>query len=186
MAHDDPRRPESGERARVAVGGRLRGLPVATRRGRTVAPAILPATIESARYVGDGLAATDLAHFLTASVAGDELLSADGELRDGALVDSYYASLVDGLVEAGAAADATAAAALAPRDAFQGQFDDAVVDKARYVFSYLWPRIDASPAELEAHATVANRNSYNKDVRAAAFLVKRVDAALRRRFPEVC
>ena len=88
------------------------------------------------QYVGDGLAATDLAHFLTASVAGSELLGVKtGRCSMDQLVDIYLAEFatmrdIDG-------------------DAFRRQFEVAVVDKARFVFSYLWPRIDASPAELE-------------------------------------
>ena len=117
------------------------------------------------QYVGDGLAATDLAHFLTASVAGSELLR-DGTLRDGELVDLYLAEFSTAL---GRAVDA---------DAFKRQFDVAVVDKARFVFSYLWPRIDASPAELQRGADIWNRNSYNKDVKAATWLVARTAAAL--------
>ena len=116
------------------------------------------------QYVGDGLAATDLAHFLTASVAGSELLSEDGSLRDSELVDMYLAEFaalrdVDG-------------------DAFKRQFEVAVVDKARFVFSYLWPRIDASPSELERGADIWNRNSYNKDINAATWLVARTSKAL--------
>ncbi|CAH0378618.1 unnamed protein product [Pelagomonas calceolata] len=116
------------------------------------------------QYVGDGLAATDLAHFLTASVAGSELLSEDGSLLDGALVDLYLAEFatlrdIDG-------------------DAFKQQFEVAVVDKARFVFSYLWPRIDASPAELERGSKIWNRNSYNKDINAATWLVARTSKAL--------
>ena len=117
------------------------------------------------QYVGDGLAATDLAHFLTASVAGSELLR-DGTLRDGELVDLYLAEFSTAL---GRAVDA---------DAFKRQFDVAVVDKARFVFSYLWPRIDASPAELQRGADIWNRNSYNKDVKAATWLVARTAHAL--------
>jgi 3'-phosphoadenosine 5'-phosphosulfate (PAPS) 3'-phosphatase len=117
------------------------------------------------QYVGDGLAATDLAHFLTASVAGSELLK-DGTLRDGDLVDLYLAEFATAL---GRAVDG---------DAFRRQFEVAVVDKARFVLSYLWPRIDASPAELERGANIWNRNSYNKDVKAATWLVARTAAAL--------
>ena len=63
-------------------------------------------------------------------------------------------------------------------DAFKRQFETAVVDKARFVFSYLWPRIDASPAELERGSNIWNRNSYNKDVKAATWLVARTSKAL--------
>ena len=115
------------------------------------------------QYVGDGLAATDLAHFLTASVAGSELLK-DDQLLDGALVDLYLAEF--------------ATMRDIDSDAFRRQFETAVVDKARFVFSYLWPRIDASPAELERGSKIWNRNSYNKDVKAATWLVARTNAAL--------
>ena len=63
-------------------------------------------------------------------------------------------------------------------DAFRRQFETAVVDKARFVLSYLWPRIDASPAELERGADIWNRNSYNKDINAATWLVARTAHAL--------
>jgi len=118
------------------------------------------------QYVGDGLAATDLAHFLTASVAGSELLGDDGSLRDGDLVDMYLEGF------------ATALGRDVDGDAFRRQFEVAVVDKARFVFSYLWPRIDASPAELQRGADIWNRNSYNKDIKAAVWLVARTAAAL--------
>ena len=111
------------------------------------------------------MAATDLAHFLTASVAGSELLR-DGTLRDGELVDLYLAEYSAAL---GRDIDG---------DAFRRQFEVAVVDKARFVFSYLWPRIDASPAELQRGADIWNRNSYNKDINAATWLVARTARAL--------
>ena len=41
------------------------------------------------QFVGSGLGATDLAHFVTAAVAGESLLGADGALRDAELVDAY-------------------------------------------------------------------------------------------------
>ena len=65
-------------------------------------------------------------------------------------------------------------------EGFDDQFDAGVVDIARLVFAYQWPRIDASPANLRAHAHVAARNSYNKNVDNAVWLVARADAALRR------
>ena len=115
---------------------------------------------------GDGLAATDLAHFLTASVAGSELLGDDGSLVDTDLVDLYLAEYSAAL---GREIDC---------NAFRRQFDVAVVDKARFVLSYLWPRIDASPSELQRGAKIWNRNSYNKDIKAAVWLIARTSAAL--------
>ena len=124
------------------------------------------------QFVGWGLAATDLAHFVCCAVDGGDLL--DG--GDAALVGAYKAALREALVGAGRAAD-DAAKIL---EGFDDQFDAGVVDIARLVFAYQWPRIDASPANLRAHAHVAARNSYNKNVDNAVWLVARADAALRR------
>ena len=124
------------------------------------------------QFVGWGLAATDLAHFVCCAVDGGDLL--DG--GDAALVGAYKAALREALVGAGRAAG-DAAEIL---ESFDDQFDAGVVDIARLVFAYQWPRIDASPANLRAHAHVAARNSYNKNVDNAVWLVARADAALRR------
>ncbi|KAH8072779.1 inositol-1,4-bisphosphate 1-phosphatase [Aureococcus anophagefferens] len=124
------------------------------------------------QFVGWGLAATDLAHFVCCAVDGGDLL--DG--GDAALVGAYKAALREALVGAGRAAD-DAAKIL---EGFDEQFDAGVVDIARLVFAYQWPRIDASPANLRAHAHVAARNSDNKNVDNAVWLVARADAALRR------
>ena len=144
---------------RTLIHGDLKAANVLVKGGETVA-------LLDFQYVGDGLAATDLAHFLTASVAGSELLSEAGSLLDGDLVDMYLAEFSAAL---GRDIDG---------DTFKRQFETAIVDKARFVFSYLWPRIDASPAELERGSKIWNRNSYNKVVKAATWLVARTNAAL--------
>jgi len=131
------------------------------------------------QFVGYGLAATDLAHFVTASVAADDLLADDGTLLDGAIVDAYRTALLDALVDVGAAASRAEAAERVPAGELRRRFDTAVLDKARFVVSYLWPRIDASPETLRRGAGIPGRNSYNKDVRVAVWLVARTDAALR-------
>ena len=111
------------------------------------------------------------------------LLDVDGALVDGVLVDAYYEALLTAFVARGAARDLDdAAARIAPRAEFDRQFEAGVVDMARLVFAYQWPRIDASPKNLRSHASVAARNSYNKNVRNAVWLVARTDLALRRRF----
>ena len=54
--------------------------------------------------------------------------------------------------------------------------------RRRYsVFSYQWTRVKASPASLEAAASNQNKNSYNKSVRNALWLVRRCDELLKAR-----
>ena len=153
------------EQWRTLIHGDLKAANVLVKDGETAA-------LLDFQFVGDGLAATDLAHFLTASVAGSECLGDDGSLLDGVLVDIYHAELVAALGRD------------VPIDAFRRQFETAIVDKARFVFSYLWPRIDASPAELERGVQIWNRNSYNKDIKAAVWLIARTSAALDAAFYE--
>ncbi|KAK7233687.1 inositol-1,4-bisphosphate 1-phosphatase [Aureococcus anophagefferens] len=166
----------------AAVAAAARAHPPADAPGRTLIHGDLKAAnvfvsddevaLIDFQFVGWGLAATDLAHFVCCAVDGGDLL--DG--GDAALVGAYKAALREALVGAGRAAD-DAAKIL---EGFDEQFDAGVVDIARLVFAYQWPRIDASPANLRAHAHVAARNSYNKNVDNAVWLVARADAALRR------
>ena len=54
------------------------------------------------------------------------------------------------------------------------QYETAVLDMGRLVFAYQWSRADFGVPAL-------NRNSYNKDVRSAAWLATRCDALLNKR-----
>jgi len=163
FAHDEVK--ADVEQWRTLIHGDLKAANILVKDGEMAA-------LLDFQFVGDGLAATDLAHFLTASVAGSECLGGDGSLLDGALVDLYHAELVAALGRD------------VPIGEFRRQFEIAIVDKARFVFSYLWPRIDASPAELERGAQIWNRNSYNKDIKAAVWLIARTSAALDAVVPE--
>ena len=61
------------------------------------------------------------------------------------------------------------------------QYENAVLDMARVVFAYQWARVKASPATLAKNAPSMGRNSYNKSVEHACWLVGTTDRVLKRR-----
>ena len=125
------------------------------------------------QWTGFGLAATDVAHHLCAAVSTDAL-EGDGERR---LLDHYHAELCAALAVEGVAGSATEAAErVIPRQLLQSQYETAVLDMCRLVFSYQWSRFKESSS-----ADSLNRNSYNKDMRNAVWLVARGDELLRAR-----
>ena len=63
----------------------------------------------------------------------------------------------------------------------QAQYEAAVLDMCRVVFAYQWARVKASPATLAKNAPSMGRNSYNKSVDHACWLVRQCDNMLRRR-----
>ena len=121
------------------------------------------------QWCGFGLGATDVAHHLCAAVDPEVLLT-DG--AEAALLDHYHTELCAALGRNGAAPSAEeAASSLLPRAVLQGQYEAAVLDMGRLVFSYQWSRADFSKESL-------NRNSYNKNARSAAWLTRRVEELL--------
>ena len=124
------------------------------------------------QWSGFGLAATDTAHHICAALA-PECLSADGALET-ELLDGYYSTLIAALIEYGAADSADAAQAMFTRSELQEQYETAVLDMGRLVFAYQWSRADFTTEPL-------NRNSYNKSIKVARWLVARCDALLKQR-----
>ncbi len=137
------------------------------------------------QWSGFGLAATDIAYFLGAGCDA-RCLSEDGS-AEGALLDEYWACLQEALVEFGAAGSPSEARALFPREALQLQYEAALLDLSRTVIAYHWDRIQNSRpgltlAEvLEANGTSMARNSYNKSLPVARWVVARTAALLDRR-----
>jgi len=137
------------------------------------------------QWSGFGLAATDIAYFLGAGCDA-QCLSADGA-AEGALLDVYWSHLQGALVEFGAAASPEEARVLFPRDALQRQYEAAILDLCRTVFAYHWDRIQNSrpgldlPVVLAANGNSMARNSYNKSLPVAQWIVARCDALLRER-----
>lgn len=118
------------------------------------------------QWSGFGLAATDVAHHVAAAFAPD------AQAEEARLLDGYHAQLCAALAEFGAAKDAAdAASRVAPRAVWQAQYDAAMLDMGRLVFAYQWSRAKLGQPAL-------NRNSYNKDVTCAAWLLAKCDAAL--------
>lgn len=128
------------------------------------------------QWSGFGLAATDVAHNIAASLHGS-CLSKEEEL-----LDHYYASLSEALVEFGAASSkADVEERVFPRSIFQSQYDTAMMDICRMVFAYAWARLKL---ETEPTAASLNRNSYNKSIENVLWLVSRCSALLEKREDE--
>ena len=125
------------------------------------------------QWCGFGLAATDVAHHIAAALA-PECVSGDGE-RERELLDYYHTELCAALAASGAAEDAAhAASSVLSRAQLQAQYESAQLDMCRLVFAYQWSRATFGVTNL-------NKNSYNKDVRSAVWLVVRCDALLHKR-----
>lgn len=131
------------------------------------------------QWCGFGLAATDVAHHIVAALR-IECLSADGS-KEEALLDHYHTCLMESFVRYGAADNIDAARLLLPRDVLSQQYESAVLDMCRCVFAYQWARVKASPTTLAANRKSLGRNSYNKSVDHACWLVRQADNMLRKR-----
>jgi len=128
------------------------------------------------QWSGWGLAATDVAHHICAAVAPDALVDADS-LDQSSLLSHYHTELCHALTDFGVVSSAEEAdATLLSRELLQAQYEVALLDMCRLVFGYQWSRFKLSdtPESL-------NRNSYNKDLRNAAWLVQKCDELLTKR-----
>ena len=67
------------------------------------------------------------------------------------------------------------------KEEVQNQYEAAVLDMCRVVFGYQWVRVKASPETLAANFDSMNRNSYNKSLPNAMWLVRECDALLKKR-----
>ena len=167
-----------GEGAKTLVHGDPKSANIFFRQGPGSAADDVEVGYIDMQWSGFGLAATDVAHHIVAGL-DIECLSADG-CKEEALLDHYHASLVAQLVELGGFPEAQAARLL-PRETLQAQYEAAVLDMCRVVFAYQWARVKASPATLAKNAPSMGRNSYNKSVDHACWLVRQCDNMLRRR-----
>lgn len=138
------------------------------------------------QWMGFGLGAVDAAHVLCAS-CDPEALGYDetGKMVDPgaapALIDHYYSELCTALAANGAAASIEEAAATWTREEVQTQYEAAIMDMCRVIFGYQWVRVKASPETLAANFDSMNRNSYNKSLPNAMWLVQECDALLKKR-----
>ena len=130
------------------------------------------------QWAGFGLAATDVAHFLSAAVHADRL-EGDGEEE---LLRFYHDELREHLVEFGAFGDAGRAEEEFPFATLVDQYETAVLDMCRLVIAYSWSRFELVEEGDEAgYARTMNKNSYNKSMPNVVWLMSRCDRILKSR-----
>lgn len=131
------------------------------------------------QWCGFGLASTEVAHHIVAALH-IECLSRDGSLEE-ALLDFYHMELCASLARHGVAGTPSDAAVVFPREMLKEQYAVGVLDMCRCVFGYQWERAKASPGTLAANGESKARNSYNKSLPHAMWLVRTCDRLLRER-----
>lgn len=131
------------------------------------------------QWSGFGLAASDIAHFITSAVHAD-MLNDGGE---DCLMIYYYDELQKHLVEYGAFASASDAREGYSYEIFTHQYETAVLDLCRLIIAYTWARFE-EPVEKDDEAGCArtmNKTSYNKSIQNAVWLMSRCDEILKAR-----
>ena len=110
------------------------------------------------QWTGWGLPGTEIGHHIAASASPDALE------EESALLDHYLAQLN----EAGGRT-------LMTREELQSQYEVGLLDTARVAFGYQWQRASFDGVD---EAKSLNRNAYNKNLKCAAWLVRRCDELL--------
>jgi 3'-phosphoadenosine 5'-phosphosulfate (PAPS) 3'-phosphatase/thiamine kinase-like enzyme len=126
------------------------------------------------QWCGFGLAATDVAHHISAAL-DPSCLSFDGS-KEQELLDYYHVCLSSELVKFGVASSKEdVEERIFPRKVLQDQYEIALLDICRMVFAYAWRRWKA---ETEPTQASLNRNAYNKSTSSALWLITRCYAFL--------
>lgn len=139
------------------------------------------------QWMGFGLGASDVAHILCAACDPTALgYGKDGKTLEDPkaairLLDHYHAALCEALAANGAAASVEDAAARWTRAEVQKQYESCLLDMCRVVFGYQWVRVKASPETLKKNEKSMGRNSYNKSLPNAMWLVRECDRLLKAR-----
>jgi len=132
------------------------------------------------QWSGFGLAATDVAHHMAASL---NCLSPDENKVEIELLDHYYSSLTEDLIKFGVASSREDVEQnIYPRSIFDEQYEIALLDICRMVFAYAWARW--KPEESPTAASL-NRNSYNKFLPSVLWLVSKCSSVLSKREKEL-
>lgn len=131
------------------------------------------------QWSGFGLAASDVAHFLTSAVHAKQLTNGGEEN----LQRYYFDELQKYLVEFGAFPNAQAASRGYTYETFVRQYETAVLDLVRLVVAYTWSRFDEAveQGDEEACARTMNKTSYNKCLANVVWLMTRCDEILKSR-----
>jgi len=135
------------------------------------------------QWAGFGLAATDVAHFLTSAVHASRL--ENGGEED--LLHHYFEELQTYLVEYGACDTAEDALEHFSYETLLEQYEIGVLDVCRLVIAYTWDRFDqaAEPNDKAACDKTMNKTSYNKSIPNVVWLVSRCDEILKTHEMEV-
>jgi len=131
------------------------------------------------QWAGFGLAATDIAHFITSGVHADVLVDG-GEEK---LLRYYFDELQTHLVEFGAYRTAEDAIENYSYETFMDQYDIAVLDICRLMIAYTWSRF-TEPVERDDEAgkvRTMNKTSYNKSIPTVVWLLSRCDEIMKSR-----
>jgi len=130
------------------------------------------------QWAGFGLAATDVAHFLTAAVRSN-LLENDGDQK---LLGFYYNELEKYLIEYGVFSDVEEVHASFGFNTFVDQYETAFLDMCRLVIAYAWCRFEPVDKDDEIGcARTMNKNSYNKSMPNVIWMMSQCDDILKRR-----
>ena len=129
------------------------------------------------QWSGFGLAASDIAHFMTSAVHADQLVNG-GEEK---LLKYYYDELQTYLVEYGACATPEDALEHFSWELFLEQYETGVLDICRLVIAYTWSRFDLPTEGEDGYARTFNTNSYNKSLANVVWLTSRCDEILKSR-----
>ena len=130
------------------------------------------------QWSGFGLAATDIAHFLQATVHADKMV--DG--GEASLLHFYYDKLQQHLIEYGAFKSTSEVNEHFDYETFINQYETGVLDLCRLVISYAWSRFEKVQDDDDAgKERTKNKNSYNKSVKNVVWLLSRCDGILKSR-----
>ena len=131
------------------------------------------------QWSGFGLAASDIAHFLSSAVHA-EMLEGSGEEY---LMRYYYDELQKYLVEYGAFTTSEDARKGYSYEVFTHQYETAVLDLCRLIIAYTWDRFEfpVEKGDKEGCARTMNKTSYNKSIPNAVWLMSRCDEILKSR-----
>jgi hypothetical protein len=126
------------------------------------------------QWCGFGLAATDIAHHISAAIQ-PSCVSCNGK-KENELLDHYYFSLSRALVEFGVANSVEDVQnRIFPRQVLQQQYEVAILDVCRMVYAYAWRRWKAESGPTPESL---NRNAYNKSLPSALWLITRCSMLL--------
>jgi thiamine kinase-like enzyme len=131
------------------------------------------------QWSGFGLAATDIAHFITSAVHADQLVNGGEEI----LMKYYFGELQKHLTEFGAYPTAEDASTNYSYETFLEQYEVGVLDICRLMIAYTWERF-TEPVEKTDEAGCArtmNKTSYNKSISNVVWLMSRCDEILKSR-----